>query len=1110
MSDAVLNDPDNYTFEVGPYQAMIIRVTMAKRHDELKLDLLDAGGTLLGSGAWLESLPTLELTYTRTTGGTARFYVRLSGGDGACLPYTFAIWTRDTNPCVPNPCTHASIASCSDSVTLQTPQVPGSCKAVNNAASCSYTTTPTHCDNQSPALICNDGACRRPQPGAGSLVITEIMTNPILDLSISKAQWVEFYNPTNTIFNLHGCRFSGNGGQRLISEDLLSQPHEYLLFARSLTQNGGLPSPNLVFDFSLAVVSDSISLSCGAAVVDKVDYSEPKGFPYVAGKSLSLTPSAFSSSANDTGTNWCPGSGLYYTGSTPNSNHYGSPKDSAGNPTCPKPITLAWCRLQGPLAQQSLTESLVEFSSRVRITGLTEESPGYDPDSRVLAQFGYGPDASYPEGNPNWVWADASGNFSFNGLDVGEPDNDEYRAQIRVPVPGPYDTAFRYTIDSGHSWLYCDMNAGTHHDGSEDGYAAERAGSLISLPKDVNPCDGACTTPTQPVCRADGVSRIIYSLPADCSHDDGVAHCTYTEEISACQGSTICRAGACIMPSDIPQYGDLVITEIMFNPAYSLAYPTAEWIEIYNPNSQLYRLGSCFLAHNGLETSSLPSTLTIGPKGYLLFARSTTGNGGLLPDATFDFAFSNMGDSVELHCGSTLIDRVSYDVSDWPLKAAYAIQLDPSFINSDQNDEPSAWCLAQDPYFTDPYQSPAHDHYGTPRVGNPTCPPSPLVDWCRLDHPTTVTAQANKPLNVFGHVRINGVTNLTPGDDYDSQLVGQAGYGPLSSDPTGNNAWTWFVAFGNPQYNGTDIGEPNNDEYFAQIATPPVGKYDLAFRYSYDRGHTWRYCDTNAGAGADGSENGYQTANAGKITTTTDLNPCSPNPCERPPVPNCSPDARYADDYTLPGTCTVLSGIANCAYNPRARDCTIYGATSYCSNGKCVGDMSMAYFSEYFNSGSDLRALEIYNAGSLPLALDSCKVQVYKAGSQTYTAYAIGSGVTLGADGTFMLCTKALADLNVNIRCSIGDSHFAMEGNDTVALVCGGQLMDVIGKIGANPGSTYGWGSGDTVTVERDLRRDCWVWIGDRIATDSYDPRAEWIPYGTTMVGDFNHYTACK
>lgn len=66
----------------------------------------------------------------------------------------------------------------------------------------------------------------------------------------------------------------------------------------------------------------------------------------------------------------------------------------------------------------------------------------------------------------------------WNGADVGEPDNDEYRAQV-APAAGTYDTAYRFSGDGGVTWIYCDLDAGEGSDGSEDGYQADNAGSLI-------------------------------------------------------------------------------------------------------------------------------------------------------------------------------------------------------------------------------------------------------------------------------------------------------------------------------------------------------------------------------------------------------------------------------------------------------------------------------------------------------------------------------------------------------------------------------------------------------------------------------------------------------
>ena len=57
------------------------------------------------------------------------------------------------------------------------------------------------------------------------------------------------------------------------------------------------------------------------------------------------------------------------------------------------------------------------------------------------------------------------------------------------------------------------------------------------------------------------------------------------------------------------------------------------------------------------------------------------------------------------------------------------------------------------------------------------------------------------------------------------------------------------------------------DEYTGSYTMTANGA-DWAARVSGDGGVSWTYCDRNVGAGADGSENGYQPANAGTVAPT--------------------------------------------------------------------------------------------------------------------------------------------------------------------------------------------------------------------------------------------------
>jgi hypothetical protein len=85
---------------------------------------------------------------------------------------------------------------------------------------------------------------------------------------------------------------------------------------------------------------------------------------------------------------------------------------------------------------------------QVWIAGVTNQ-PG--ATEGLIAQLGFGPDGSDPDGNPAWTWVDAA----FN-VDVG--NNDEFVASLLPEAVGAYDYLYRYTTTNGRDWLYADLN----------------------------------------------------------------------------------------------------------------------------------------------------------------------------------------------------------------------------------------------------------------------------------------------------------------------------------------------------------------------------------------------------------------------------------------------------------------------------------------------------------------------------------------------------------------------------------------------------------------------------------------------------------------------------
>lgn len=119
-------------------------------------------------------------------------------------------------------------------------------------------------------------------------------------------------------------------------------------------------------------------------------------------------------------------------------------------------------------------------------------------------------------------------------------------------------------------------------------------------------------------------------------------------------------------------YGDVVINEIMYNPAAS-SDETGEWVELYNPTASVIDLDGWILRDNAANLHMIAG-LTIEPGGYVVLGRSTSANGGAPVDQAYgdSFKLSNGADAVMLeNPEGEIVDEVSYDaVAPWPADTA--------------------------------------------------------------------------------------------------------------------------------------------------------------------------------------------------------------------------------------------------------------------------------------------------------------------------------------------------------------------------------------------------------------------------------------------------------
>ncbi len=139
------------------------------------------------------------------------------------------------------------------------------------------------------------------------------------------------------------------------------------------------------------------------------------------------------------------------------------------------------------------------------------------------------------------------------------------------------------------------------------------------------------------------------------------------------------------------------------------------------------------------------------------------------------------------------------------------------------------------------------------------------VDYCNLQFPSTFSAASGTTSPViYGRIYEddNGVLTSSPGAH--PAIVGQLGYGPLGSDPRGENPdWRWIAALYNVQ-----VG--NDDEYQGSFTVPfaPTGtQLAYTYRFSVDSGADFTYCDTNGNGTNAGLS--FSTAALGTLTISS-------------------------------------------------------------------------------------------------------------------------------------------------------------------------------------------------------------------------------------------------
>lgn len=172
-----------------------------------------------------------------------------------------------------------------------------------------------------------------------------------------------------------------------------------------------------------------------------------------------------------------------------------------------------------------------------------------------------------------------------------------------------------------------------------------------------------------------------------------------------------------------------------------------------------------------------------------------------------------------------------------------------------------------------------------------------------------------------------------------------------------------------------------------------------------------------------------------------------------------------------------------------------------------ITDCSELFFSEYVEGSSQNKAIEIYNPTNTSVDLSDYKVERFSNGATNSAgggvtmlsgilapgdAFVLTNGETDSA-GQFGYCDPALIALG-DLAEPNGSypTPMHMNGNDALALTKNGDVIDVFGKIGEDPGTAWSDPTGTWWTNDHTLIRKPYITRGDLNGLDSFDPSLEW------------------
>ncbi|KMY51867.1 endonuclease [Peribacillus loiseleuriae] len=146
--------------------------------------------------------------------------------------------------------------------------------------------------------------------------------------------------------------------------------------------------------------------------------------------------------------------------------------------------------------------------------------------------------------------------------------------------------------------------------------------------------------------------------------------------------------------------------------------------------------------------------------------------------------------------------------------------------------------------------------------------------------------------------------------------------------------------------------------------------------------------------------------------------------------------------------------------------------------------------SEYVEGSSNNKALELYNGTGVTIDLSQYSLELYANGKTTPTKLNLSG--TLEHGKTYVIYHGS-ANADLKSKGDLSNSTVtAFNGNDAIVLKKSGTIIDSIGKVGQDPGVS--WGT-DVKTIDSTLIRKGSIITGDANPDDDFDPAIEWTSF---------------